>query len=89
MSDEDEAPDRSDRVFDPSGERERRLGEGLFEQDMGPSSSMAHRYRGEVHRMTRWRERLPLARGFTVFSRASPARMVRGTSFRATRPRGA
>jgi len=52
--------------FDPSGERERGLGAGLFERDMGPSSSMAHLYRGEVHRMTRWRERLDRTTNWAV-----------------------
>ena len=66
MSDQDERSERSDDPFDPSGERERRLGEGLFEQDMGPSSSMAHLYRGEVHRMTRWRERLDRTTNWAV-----------------------
>lgn len=44
--------------FDPLAEDPRTVGRGLFEQEMGPSSSMAHMYRGELHRMTRWRERL-------------------------------
>lgn len=39
--------------FDPHAEEHRSIGEGLFEQEMGPSSSMAHLYRGELHRMTR------------------------------------
>ncbi|MBX0323039.1 DUF2270 domain-containing protein [Halomicroarcula sp. F13] len=56
----------SDEEFDPSGERERGLGAGLFERDMGPSSSMAHLYRGEVHRMTRWRERLDRTTNWAV-----------------------
>jgi uncharacterized membrane protein len=44
--------------FDPRAEEHRTIGEGLFEQEMGPNSSMAHLYRGELHRMTRWREQL-------------------------------
>ena len=35
-----------------------RIGGGFFEEGIGPGSAMAHLYRGEVHRMTRWRERL-------------------------------
>ena len=35
-----------------------RIGEGVFQEDMGPGSSLAHLYRGEVHRMKLWRERL-------------------------------
>lgn len=34
------------------------VGVGLLEADMGPSSSLAHLYRGEIHRMKFWRERL-------------------------------
>ncbi|WP_049996023.1 DUF2270 domain-containing protein [Halococcus sediminicola] len=44
--------------FDPTGETERHIGRGMFEEGMGPGSSMAHLYRGEVHRMKFWRERL-------------------------------
>ncbi len=35
-----------------------RVGRGLLDEEMGPSSAMAHLYRGEVHRMKLWRERL-------------------------------
>lgn len=31
---------------------------GFFDESMGPGSSLAHLYRGEVHRMKSWRERL-------------------------------
>ncbi|WP_227355617.1 DUF2270 domain-containing protein [Haladaptatus salinisoli] len=34
------------------------IGAGLFEESMGPSSALAHLYRGEIHRMKFWRERL-------------------------------
>ncbi|WP_266075027.1 DUF2270 domain-containing protein [Haladaptatus caseinilyticus] len=34
------------------------IGAGLLEANMGPSSSLAHLYRGEIHRMKFWRERL-------------------------------
>ena len=34
------------------------IGRGLLEAEMGPSSSLAHLYRGEIHRMKFWRERL-------------------------------
>lgn len=34
------------------------IGHGLLEAEMGPSSSIAHLYRGEIHRMKFWRERL-------------------------------
>jgi len=52
--------------FDPRAEEHRIIGEGLFEQEMGPSSSMAHLYRGELHRMTRWRERLDRTTNWAV-----------------------
>lgn len=42
------------------------IGKGLFEEEMGPSSSVAHLYRGEVHRMTRWRERLDRTTNWAV-----------------------
>ena len=44
-------PDDADAPLDD-------IGAGLLEQDMGPSSSLAHLYRGEIHRMKFWRERL-------------------------------
>ena len=48
----------SEKPVDASDEAHRELGEGLFEQDMGPSSAAAHLYRGEIQRMRFWRERL-------------------------------
>jgi len=56
----------SDDEFDPAGVDARELGSGLFEESMGPSSAMAHLYRGEVHRMTRWRERLDRTTNWAV-----------------------
>jgi len=58
MSDEEE--------FDPLSEESRTLGRGLFEEEMGPSSAMAHVYRAEVHRMTIWRERLDRTTNWAV-----------------------
>jgi len=52
--------------FDPVAEENRTIGSGLFEREMGPSSSMAHLYRGEVHRMTIWRERLDRTTNWAV-----------------------
>ena len=52
--------------FDPYAGEHRTVGEGLLEQEMGPSSSMAHLYRGELHRTTRWRERLDRATNWSV-----------------------
>ncbi|ELZ94784.1 hypothetical protein C440_06907 [Haloferax mucosum ATCC BAA-1512] len=34
------------------------IGAGVFDETMGPGSSFAHLYRGEIHRMKSWRERL-------------------------------
>lgn len=34
------------------------VGKGLLDEEMGPSSAMAHLYRGEIHRMKFWRQRL-------------------------------
>jgi uncharacterized membrane protein len=62
----DESEATPSESFDPTGSSERGLGRGLFERDMGPSSSMAHLYRGEVHRMTRWRERLDQTTNWAV-----------------------
>lgn len=44
--------------FDPTDESERTIGRGVFDEEMGPGSSFAHLYRGEVYRMRFWRERL-------------------------------
>ncbi len=44
--------------FDPTEPAHRELGRGLLEEGMGPSSAAAHLYRGEIHRMRFWRERL-------------------------------
>ncbi|MFB6082850.1 MAG: DUF2270 domain-containing protein [Halorientalis sp.] len=43
-----------------------RVGEGLLDRDMGPSSAMAHLYRGEIHRMKLWRERLDRTTNWAV-----------------------
>lgn len=44
--------------FDPTGTTERSIGRGLYDEEMGPGSAMAHLYRGEIHRMRFWREQL-------------------------------
>ena len=49
---------RQDDDFDPTGETERTIGRGLYDEEMGPGSAMAHLYRGEVYRTRFWRERL-------------------------------
>lgn len=38
--------------------RRSEVGGGLLDEEMGPSGAMAHLYRGEIHRMRFWRERL-------------------------------
>ena len=45
-------------AFDPTDAEHRTIGRGVFDEDTGPGSAMAHLYRGEIHRMTRWRERM-------------------------------
>ena len=42
------------------------VGLGLLDEDMGPSSALAHLYRGEVHRMKLWRERLDRTTNWAV-----------------------
>jgi uncharacterized membrane protein len=42
------------------------VGKGLLDETMGPSSAMAHLYRGEVHRMKFWRERLDRTTNWAV-----------------------
>ncbi|PCR88961.1 DUF2270 domain-containing protein [Natrinema ejinorense] len=48
----------STKDVDPTDTDHREIGQGLLEADMGPSSALAHLYRGEIHRMQFWRERL-------------------------------
>jgi uncharacterized membrane protein len=43
-----------------------RVGEGLLDADMGPSSALAHLYRGELHRTKLWRERLDRTTNWAV-----------------------
>lgn len=42
------------------------VGAGLLDEGMGPSSAMAHLYRGEIHRMKFWRERLDRTTNWAV-----------------------
>ena len=42
------------------------VGYGLLDEEMGPSSALAHLYRGEVHRMKLWRERLDRTTNWAV-----------------------
>lgn len=56
----------SAKEIDPTDAQHREMGEGLLEEDMGPSSSTAHLYRGEIHRMKFWRERLDRTTNWAV-----------------------
>lgn len=49
---------KSVKNIDVTDTEHREIGQGLLAEDMGPSSSMAHLYRGEIHRMELWRQRL-------------------------------
>ncbi|WP_440991747.1 DUF2270 domain-containing protein [Haloarchaeobius baliensis] len=51
---------------DGQGRADPLVGEGLLDEEMGPSSSMAHLYRGEIHRMKFWRERLDRTTNWAV-----------------------
>lgn len=51
---------------DPEAEASPYVGAGLLDEDMGPSSAMAHLYRGEIHRMKLWRERLDQTTNWAV-----------------------
>jgi uncharacterized membrane protein len=42
------------------------VGAGLLDAEMGPSSALAHLYRGELHRMKLWRERLDQTTNWAV-----------------------
>jgi uncharacterized membrane protein len=42
------------------------VGRGLLDEEMGPSGALAHLYRGEVHRMKLWRERLDRTSNWAV-----------------------
>ena len=47
------------------------VGRGLLDEDMGPSSALAHLYRGEIHRMKFWRERLDRTSNWAVIVMAA------------------
>lgn len=58
--------DPSAKEIDPTDAEHREMGDGLLEEDMGPSSATAHLYRGEIHRMKFWRERLDRTTNWAV-----------------------
>lgn len=57
---------KSAKDIDPTDADHREIGESLLEEEMAPSSSMAHLYRGEIHRMKYWRERLDRTSNWAV-----------------------
>ena len=57
-----EDPDAPSNGPDPASS----VGAGLLDEDMGPSSALAHLYRGEIHRMKFWRERLDQTTNWVV-----------------------
>ncbi|MFC4551069.1 MULTISPECIES: DUF2270 domain-containing protein [Halorussus] len=61
----------SNKEIDPSDPEYREVGQGLLDEEMGPSSSMAHLYRGEIHRMKLWRERLDRTTNWAVIMLAA------------------
>jgi len=63
--DEESMPDEGAIPADPH------VGQGLLDADMGPSSALAHLYRGEIHRMKLWRERLDKTTNWSVLVMAA------------------
>ncbi|WP_408956899.1 DUF2270 domain-containing protein [Natrinema sp. 74] len=61
-----ETPGRESRDIDATDEDHREVGRGLLDEEMGPSGAMAHLYRGEIHRMRFWRERLDRTTNWAV-----------------------
>lgn len=61
----------SSKEIDPSDPEHREVGQGLLDEEMGPSGSMAHLYRGEIHRMKLWRERLDRSTNWAVIVMAA------------------
>ncbi len=57
-----DTPDEADAESHPP----HLVGQGLLEEEMAPGSALAHLYRGEIHRMTRWRERLDRTTNWAV-----------------------
>jgi uncharacterized membrane protein len=64
----DGGSDREDAATDPADPR---VGTGLLDVEMGPSSALAHLYRGELHRMKLWRERLDRTTNWAVLLMAA------------------
>lgn len=62
----DDSRERQGEPLTDGGPPDPAVGEGLLDVDMGPSSALAHLYRGEVHRMKLWRERLDRTTNWAV-----------------------
>lgn len=62
MSDQKE----SEAVFDPEAPEEREIGREMVDKSTGLGSVAAHLYRGEVERVTTWRERLDQTTNWAV-----------------------
>ncbi|QLG49297.1 DUF2270 domain-containing protein [Natrinema halophilum] len=58
--------DSSSNEVDATDQEHREVGRGLLDEEMGPSGAMAHLYRGEIHRMRFWRERLDRTTNWAV-----------------------
>jgi uncharacterized membrane protein len=61
-----EGPVTDDSATDGREPGDPTVGYGLLDEEMGPSGAMAHLYRGEVHRMKLWRERLDRTTNWAV-----------------------
>ncbi|GGL42620.1 membrane protein [Halarchaeum grantii] len=59
------------RAGDATDAANRDVGKGLLDEEMGPSGAMAHLYRGEIHRMKYWRERLDETTNWAVIVMAA------------------
>ncbi len=76
MSSGDDVSDADQESSETAGHSEAggpdpRIGDGLLDVDMGPSSAFAHLYRGELHRMKLWRERLDKTTNWAVLLMAA------------------
>ena len=56
----------SSKEVDPTDPEHREVGQGLLDEEMGPSGSMAHLYRSENNRTQLWRQRLDRTTNWAV-----------------------
>jgi len=68
---DDGAEAGSEREEGAVGPADAYVGRGLLDAEMGPSSALAHLYRGEIHRMKLWRERLDRTTNWAVLLMAA------------------